>query len=299
MRESRIEKVKHFQEACLKAGFIEVAPHVFERKGSSPRTLTLCTLVHGNEVGGIEVFLKLLDEIHSQKLNPQSQLRMILGNVNAYYADQRFLETDMNRSFDLPDQLTDEESRANELEPFLADTDVLIDIHQTIGPSITPFFIFEYEEKSYNLARYLDQSIPIVTNTKQRPFKGKTSTAFVISKGGMGITIETGQKGIEDTQISLGLELSRKAVETDFTRTLPSAPITNSFSFHQIIHNPEGKLQLVKKFNNFDPVKKDELLAKDVDTNIHSEVDGVILFPKYGDYAKASLELALILKPFQ
>ena len=298
-RDERAEKVTEFHKSCLHSGFIELAPYVFELKGSFSKTLTLCTLVHGNEVGGIEVFLKLLEEIYSKRLIVKSNLRLILGNVEAYLEDKRFLETDLNRAFGLDEHEKKEELRAREFESFLRDSDVLIDIHQTIGPTSNPFYIFEYEKKSYNLARYLHPTLPIVAITKKRNFKGKTSTAYTIGNGGMGITIETGQKAIEETQISLGVLIARKAIETDFEENLPVAPLSNTYQFSQIINNPEGTFELVSKYSNFDPVKKDELLAKNADEKVYSEVEGKILFPKYGEYAKSSIELALILRPVQ
>ena len=295
-KELRIQKVQKFKDLCLEAQFQELAPNVYELKGPFSKTLTLCTLIHGNEIGGLEVFFNVVEDIKNKKLNIKSNLRLILGNVEAYYEDKRFLETDMNRSFGLSEVLTSEEKRAKELEVFLNSTDILVDIHQTIGPCESPFFIFEYEDRSYNLARYLNQSMPIVTHNKKRNFKGKTSTAYMVSKNLMGVTIETGQKGIDDTQIDLGLELSRKAIETDFTKPMDDFPVTNTFTFHQIIQNPNGSLELIRNMINFDKVKKNEVLAKGTGSEVASEVDGVVLFPKYGAYAKKSIELVLILK---
>lgn len=298
-KHEREEKVKQFQENCEIGGFKKLAPNVYELKGPYSKTLTLCTLVHGNEVGGIEVFLKILKDIHLKNLLPKSNLRLILGNVDAYFEDKRFLETDLNRAFGLTEHKKKEEIRAREFECFLRDSDVLIDIHQTIGPTSTPFYIFEFEKKSYDLARYLHPDLPVVAITKKRSFAGKTSTAYTIGHGGMGITVETGQKAIEETQISLGLAIARKAIETDFNHLIPEFPITKTFMFHQIISNPDGTLEMVKKLSNFDPVKKDELLAENSTTKIQAESDGKILFPKYGEYARASAELAIVLKPVQ
>ncbi len=215
-KSDRIEKIKLFKEACIKAGLSELAENVFELKGPFSKTLTISTLIHGNEIGGIEVLLNLLEEIQSKKLIPRQNLRLILGNVEAYYEDKRSLESDMNRSFGLDKPQTREELRAHEIEKYLQDSDVLIDIHQTIGPTNTPFFIFEFEENSYQLARYLHQTLPIVTYTRKRDFKGMTSTGYTISNRGMAVTIETGQKAIEETQISLGLAITRKAIETEW-----------------------------------------------------------------------------------
>ena len=280
----------------MKAGLTEIGDHIYELKRSGSKTLTLCTLIHGNEIGGIETFLKLLGEIESGKIRPLSNLRLILGNVEAYYEDKRFIESDLNRSFDLQSHNTREELRAKYLEPFLTSSDVIVDIHQTIGGTKTPFYIFEYNDQSYYLARHLHPTLPVVTNSKDRPFAGKTTTAFVISRGGMGITIETGQKGIEDIQISLGFELSKKALLTDFNIDLPVHGINDAYTFSQIINNHDGTLELLKKHTNFDIVQKGEVLARNASTEIICEVDGVILFPKYGEYAKVSKELALILR---
>jgi len=296
-REERTGKLAAFRKACRDAGMIELAPDVYELSGDFPKTLTLSTLVHGNEVGGIEVLLTLLDDISSKKIIPTVCLRLILGNVPAYLEDKRFLESDLNRSFGHPDPKTKEEIRADELKRFLVETDVLIDIHQTTGTTRHPFLIFEFDQQSYNFARFLHQTLPVVTNTKKRDFQGKTSTAYAISNGALAVTIETGQKGVDDTQISLGLELVRKAMKMDFTRPLPESRMSDTYTFFQIISNPDRTLEMVKEFRNFDPVKKDELIAKNHSREVLSEVDGVILFPKYGDYAKASAELALVLKP--
>lgn len=298
-REERIEKVKQFDTSCESGNFTKLAPHVYELKGPFSKTLTLCTLIHGNEIGGIEIFLNLLKMIHSKKIIPRSNLRFILGNINAYYEDKRYLETDLNRSFNLDNPTTLDELRAREIERFLKDSDVFIDIHQTIGPTNSPFFIFEFDQKSYNLAKFLNPELPVVTNTKKRAFKGMTSTAYTISNGVTGITLETGQKGIEDTQITLGFSIARKAIESDFETAIPKAPLSNTYTFSQIIDNHDGSLELVKQFTNFDIVKKGELLAKNEEKEILSQVDGVILFPKYGAYARASIELALILKNVQ
>lgn len=296
-KSERMDKVKQFQSACFKAGLTEIAPYVYELQGSFTKTLTLSTLIHGNEIGGIEIFILLLKKLAEQNLSLKSNLRFILGNVPAYYEDKRFLESDLNRSFGLNDQKTSEELRAHELERYLEDSDVLIDIHQTIGSTSTPFFIFEFDQPSYNLARHLHNTLPVVTNTKKRAFKGMTSTSFAIGKGCLAMAIETGQKGIAENQISLGLELARKAMETDFEKTLPESGLSRTYTFYQIINNPDRTLEMVKQFQNFDQVRKGELLARNSEKEIFSEVDGVILFPKYGDYAKASVELALILKP--
>lgn len=292
----RKARVAAFRELCLRANFTELAPLVFERDRSFQKTLTLCTLIHGNEIGGLEVLIHLLEDLLANKLSLKSNLRLILGNVEAYYAEKRFLETDLNRSFGLDEPETSEELRAREIEEYFRTSDVLIDIHQTIGRSATPFFIFEYEQGSYNLARYLHPTLPIVTHNKERPFKGKTSTAFSIGEGALAITIETGQKGIEPGQIELGLNIVRKAIETDFQKTIPSGPMSNTFSFHQIIHNPDGRLELIRQLENFDTVTKGEVLARNAASEVLSEVDGVVLFAKYGAYAKSSPELALILK---
>lgn len=293
----REQKVDSFKDACLKAGLKEIGTHVFELKQSSEKTLALCTLVHGNEIGGIETFLFLLNEIETGKLKPKLNLRIILGNIEAYYEDKRFLEKDMNRSFGLDEPISPEELRAKELETFLSTSDFLIDVHQTIGPTYTPFYIFEYDEKSYDFARYLHATLPIVTYTMERRFKGKTSTGFMIDLGKSGITIETGQKGIDKNQISLGYEVLRKAIESDLIIPVSDTVFSKTFTFAHIIDNPHGTIELVKTLQNFESIKKDELLAKGPDSEYFSPVDGVILFPKYGAYARSSPELALILKP--
>lgn len=295
----RAEKLKKFRDLCLSCGFQELAPHVYELKTKGTKTLTFSALIHGNEIGGLEILIDTVKLIQAKKIIPQSHLRLIIGNKSAYFQDVRYVETDMNRSFGLDKHDNEEELRAKELEPFILSSNIFLDFHQTVGPCSTGFFIFEYSDKSYDLARHLHPTLPIVTHNKKRAFKGQTSTAFTKTAGIMGVTIETGQKGHDDAQTALGMQLAIQALKTNFEEALPTAKVSHTFTFHQIVLNPDGEMEMAKRFYNFDAVKKGEVLAKDSKHEVSSETDGVILFPKYGDYARKTPELALVLKPVQ
>lgn len=56
--------------------------------------------IHGNETGGVEAELRLIDAIRNQRLNLiRGQLSFVLGNPHAYRVGQRYLQKNLNTLF--------------------------------------------------------------------------------------------------------------------------------------------------------------------------------------------------------
>jgi len=95
--------------------------------------------VHGNERTGVEVVKSLVDALAKPgggDTVQQGELTLAIGNPEAVEQNVRFVEQDLNRCFGLqegPSSL--ERRRAIELEPYLTDIDVLVDLHATNKPS--------------------------------------------------------------------------------------------------------------------------------------------------------------------
>ena len=175
--------------------------------------LTIMAVTHGNELAGIAVINRLIEHILDHEEFLTFNLGLVLANTPASFADVRFREKDLNRSFDFKGESEAYEVvRAKELEPMLERSKLLIDIHQTIEASDSGFFIFPFSKGSFELAHALCPSLPIVTHWGAGFSKdGKCTDEYVNEKGGIGLTVELGQKGFDLYQESLGFNIVMKA----------------------------------------------------------------------------------------
>lgn len=281
---------------------------VLRPKSASPETigLTVCGIIHGNEVAGLPILNALLRDVLTGHASLEIPIALILGNPPAACQNRRFLERDLNRSFSRAHPATWEERRARDIEKVLARTAFLLDLHQTSEPSETPFFIFPYSAQGYRFARAVAPQLPVVTHWGA-PFSkdGQCTDEYVNARGGAGITLELGQNGMRDEAIAAGLAAARQALAV-VTRKLAGeelprpAGTPNLYTWGEILPFPaSGGNPLRPGWYNFKAVRKGEVLGETPEGTLVSPLDGRILFPKYVRDAAAArpAELCRILKP--
>jgi succinylglutamate desuccinylase len=132
------------------------------QKKNEKVSFTFTGIIHGDEPSGFLLILELLKFLKSFKPTLNFSMGLALGNFNAFLANKRFLETDLNRSFSSPKVDSLEQKRAVELSQLLSQTKILIDFHQTIQPSHYPFFIFPFTKRGLALAHYLATDLPFL-----------------------------------------------------------------------------------------------------------------------------------------
>lgn len=253
--------------------------------------LTLMAITHGDEVYGLKVLNRVLEYISTGLIKPTKPIAFILGNVPAAQTGERFLEQDLNRSFNTTASQAGESQRAKVLTQLLRDTFYLLDFHQTREPTETPFFIFPYTEQNLKFARNLLPEIPIVTHWGGGFSRlGMCTDEFVISQNGIGITLEAGQKGFDPTQEALGVTAAVNALmvaetldqstdnEKAIKRDLEEGPLYRIIKSQKVCH--EG-LRLDSGWTNFQNIQKGDKLGRQNNTDKRAEHSGKILFPKY------------------
>lgn len=272
--------------------------------------ITFGAIVHGNEQAGIAVLNNILKQLSDILLIDKIICGFYLGNIEAYKKQKRFIQQDLNRSFNSPHSNNLELKRAKHIQALLSQTKYFIDFHQTTLQSTTPFFIFPYKKESLLFARNLDPFIPVVTHW-DTPYSsdGCCSDEYVNLNHGVGITVELGQAGFDYYQIALGTQLAINALR--FTKAileqkkiksnLNSNLYTNIFKVYEVIKEPfKNSIKLKDGFYNFYKIKKGELIGTTKKNKlIKSKINGYILFPKYKskDSSKnKSTEVCRILK---
>lgn len=293
-----MDELDSFVSACEDLNLKKLDDYIYRYEThSTDPTLFLSGLIHGDEVGGLFILNSILHEISVNK--PQLNIIFSLGNIKAYVTKKRYIGTDLNRSFGSVELKSEEYKRAQILKTFLSDVDVLIDFHQTIQPVSHPFFLFPFSKENMEFAIWLDPHSPKITY-KSSKTEGLTFTGAANQFKAKALTIETGQKGFEQKQISYGLSIFKKALS--YLTTSEDQPqatdFENVYTWSQVVSNHDHSLKLIKEFKNFEVIKKDEILAEKSDgTFVKSPIDGFIMFPKLGKARFESKELVCIIKP--
>lgn len=99
--------------------------------------LTIVCCQHGDEIFGLDVFNYFKSNIENYP-----GLKIILANEKAVYANKRFVETDLNRSFPGKKDGSYEESLAHDLLLEIKESKYILDIHTTTSKiQMTPIIV--------------------------------------------------------------------------------------------------------------------------------------------------------------
>ncbi len=277
-------------ERLERYGFV-VHPRGAAPAEGGPIDLLFMALTHGNEYAGLPVLNALCRYLSSGALAPASSIGFLLGNLDAARAGTRFVERDLNRTFGRVQSDTADDRRARELEPSMARARYCVDLHQTIEPSDSPFFVFNYQESSLRLAHAVAPDVPVVTHWG-RPFSdassgGCTSDEFIQRAGGVALSIELGQKGFGLYQIAAGVRVCLEAIAAvdGIGGGMPLAPLSACanpiYTWAVIVPYPDGEVRLDAGLRNFQPVRTGQRLGLRDGAPLVAAKNGLLLFPKY------------------
>lgn len=290
-----------------------------------PIDLWLSALVHGDETGGLAVINQVLGNLLSGDIRIDGfALGISIGNVEAARQGRRFIERDLNRSFSCPGIDALEVRRAAQLSPMTKRAKFTIDLHQTVEPSLTPFWVFPDQFQNFCFLQDLNQVLG-GKNPSQNPLPlvsfplegfsvdGRTLLEEVFvsartrgsSNQPVAVGIELGQKGCASPQVQFGCSLVRAAIELvreyqlKGLKSFDSGKLDDSACVYQIdrpIMSGNGAA-LVPGLQNFMDVHEGQVIARSSSGDILCPLDAKILFPKYGELALVSPELADLAVP--
>ncbi len=279
---------------------MSIRPHEIQQ---GAKTLGIIAITHGNEVLGLPIVNRLIGEILAGKLMLSTEILFAAGNVPAAQAGKRFIDRDLNRSFALNSNESAETIRARELETHFFDhCDYVLDLHQTIQPSHSPFFFFYYfSQRQFEFLNAVNPGLPVVVtlNDALHGQRGQTTNEYLKNQGKVCLTIELGEKGFFTDKFDLGLTIAKKMIAAVQNAEKTSAPMTNPERLLKIevgyrVQHPGTRLN--EGWRNLQEVVKDQLLGQSDGGPIHSPISGYILFPKYAPNPAIGQELFCICK---
>jgi succinylglutamate desuccinylase len=270
--------------------------------GQSSYTIHISGIIHGNEVGSLPTLITLIEELEHGTILFGGKIHITLGNPEASRANRRFVDADLNRLFLKSQPLehidTHEGQRARVLMPWLDECDCILDLHQTMLPSATPFYIFPRTDLSIALAEAIGGSKSYIdaTPSDEKPTY-QCADEYVWRQGKPALTLELGEMGfhapaekasaeaVHNLIATMEMLRNRKVLDNPQTmlqtlQELSTGPLSHYHTVHrQPYLNPSWILR--PGLINFQTVQTGEYLnAKDT-PELTAPCNGRLLFPKY------------------
>ena len=246
--------------------------------------------VHWNELSWVEIIEKLKVDLSKEKIN--WEIVLIIANNNALKKNVRFVDVDMNRilwteSLDLirsNNDLNSEEKRVLEIIKYLDNVDYLLDIHSTIKKSVA-FIYTENLKKHIMLSEIFNTEFVVSPDADFRPKDFNSSFDNYCDKNWwIWLTYESGwhKQQTDLDEIYEKVKIYLKTINSSFLNFLYEE---KSFKgkridiYDQVIIKSDN-FSFTKDFNNFDFIKKGDILAEDWNNKIIINQDSYIIFPK-------------------
>jgi len=279
--------------------------------------LVICSgAMHGNEPAGvraIELVLKMLDVEHIKNSDFSYRGRFVglIGNLQAYNLNRRFISKDMNRQFDstrihlLKNKAT-LDSEDKELSDFLdfvkveiddykPDKLIFLDLHTTSSFGGI-FTICKNLPLDINIA--IGLHAPVVLGILEG-LSGTTIHYFNTENMGVDTTCIIFESGQHDEVKSINravagiicllrevnavrpddVENHHEIILQSYADGLPK--LTKLVDYFSIGDNDKFKMK--PGYKNFQKIRKGELLATNNGNDVYAEYDGMILMPLYQD----------------
>ena len=269
-------------------------------------TLMIFAGIHGNEKAGVLAAEKVLHRIREENMLFKGNVHFILGNINALNRNVRFMDADLNRIWtrDKMQALKNDSVVLNvETKEQISIYEILInvlssergpyyflDLHTTSSPSV-PFITISDSLNNRKFASYFP--VPIVLGIEE--YLDGPLLTFINDHGYISVGFEGGQHTDPASVVNCEYFIWKSLVhsgclEKDQVRDFQK--YRDHFSkmcckhqffaitFRYELDNPE-EFSMEGKFQNFEPIRKNQLLAYHNGKEVHAEQAGRIFMPLY------------------
>ncbi|NVN96748.1 succinylglutamate desuccinylase/aspartoacylase family protein [Candidatus Nomurabacteria bacterium] len=233
--------------------------------------------VHGNEICGVNAFKELIPELKITN----GVVYFVLGNPKAILQKKRFTEMNLNRVFKSVNQYTDDEKKSYEfrrgkkLKRLLKEVEVLLDIHSSMTKESVPFIICE--KNADEIVKFLPAGT--IVNGFDIVEPGGTDF-YMNSIGKIGICIECGNHNEPNAKLvateTIKTFLSLRGHLTSGVKLKTSAQ--KKIQMYNLYFTQTEKFVLNKKFDDFETVKRGQIIGTDGLNQVCAPEDSIILF---------------------
>jgi predicted deacylase len=261
------------------------------------KKLLILGAVHGNEHCGTTACLQVIDELNSGKIHLKSgEISFIpVCNPEAAAKNVREIDENLNRIIrPYANPQTYEQHLATELDAYIAQADVIIDLHSTFAKVSRPFVFSDYPDALADKLtaaldiRYILHGWPEVY-AQNNAVEDLSTGAVAHQYGKTALTVECGQHEDPSTVATALSVIDRVMQVLGLTEAETYTPcLQENVMMDSLIMKVKAG-HFVREFYHLDAVKKGEVLAEyDDGEKLISPQDGYILLPKA--YAQVNAE---------
>ena len=261
------------------ANWEELGPGLWRRRGDGPR-LAVVGGMHGDESAGaaiIEILRR--GEPALWQRAPRADVTLAIGNPEALRLGERQTPagTDLNRLFgeDPGRGETYEHGRAAALREALRGVELLVDLHQTTCTT-PPVAVAPDSDSHLRFAAAL--GVQNLVTGMASLYGGTMLSEWVDAQGGIGLTVETGQKGSAEAE-GAAYEIIRR-----FLTAGSSAPRTAGrirvYRFAAPLPCPGPGLRFTRRLGNTSRIRQGEVLGTWDGGELCAAADGSVFLPR-------------------
>ena len=248
---------------------------IFSSKEVWPNTL-IVWLMHGNEI----VWEHVLNYIQQRvKLNKHKwTIITLIGNIDAYKNNVRFINSDLNRSFLIDDEFGDNErKRAHEIMYFFSNIkiDYVFDVHSTPSKS-DPMILCSQQKESTELAKYFP--IKYVVNNLINNLEWVSLLQYFVNKWAIGVAFEAWCH--EDPETIQKWKIIAQTI-LDIHNNKQSKMNKNQIIINttDILHTSDPQFAFSKSYKWFEIVRSGEIRGKDSQQSYSFTTDKILMIP--------------------
>lgn len=278
------------------------------QKGKGGPLLIVCAGIHGNEPAGVIALQQVFRDLESNEAFSKGRVIGLAGNLDGLKRGERFIHRDLNRLWSLDQvhhvqsmpkdhihaEFLDLREMADIVDEALDephDAFMFLDLHTTSAKGGV-FSFCNRVEGALEMARHIH--VPVISNITER-LKG-TSINYFEERNLPGMGFEAGQNAepeavhramaaIFTVLYNMGMVNDKKLgnyvqYRKDLEHFAEKLPGVVDLCYRHPVRINDGFL-MREGFGNFQPVKKDDLLAEDIHGAIRAKEDGLILMPLY------------------
>jgi len=247
--------------------------------------------VHGNEKCGVNAILELLPNL---KIDA-GKLIIAFGNPRAIVQNVRSTDANLNRVFKPYKSMSKEEkssyeyARATFLKKHLKKADFLLDVHASFSAKSRRFIICE--DNASHITQFLPFNLIVTGFDAIQP--GGTDY-YMNSIGKIGICVECGCLGDPESDRIAKQAILNFLKATKNIHGKVKVRKQKKIRVYNMYMSKSEKFSLAKKFDDFEKVKKDQILGIDGVEEVRCGENAIIIFAQ--DTTKINDEVYLLAK---
>ncbi|MCR4284579.1 MAG: succinylglutamate desuccinylase/aspartoacylase family protein [archaeon] len=248
---------------------------VIEKIGKNPgKTSVVLAGVHGNEVGNIKLFDRIITTIEISN----GKVIFIYANLEAIKEGKRFIGMNLNRAFmkELPEKLSNtlEAKTAREIIPYLNEADFLLDLHASNSMDSKPFIVCEPQSLEFA------KSMPCkLITTNWDGFEPGSTEYWMNLQNKIAMGFEGGYLGDSESEKRAEAALMNFLIKAEnIEGTIEPTQKKEYLKIIFLYKNKTSPFIKTRDFADFEKMEEKTLVGKEGEKEVYAERGDILIF---------------------